>query len=236
LARITQTDKERMWAESETNPLTPGDFHSDIGPLAVASAFVRDIADGNFEDAWLIVDPTWRLCRAQAWIYNNLEPLGCTDDPELRDQLAEHLVNGPHPTEQIWRAFAGNEASALHSAVGDFNDDRWGWSQRRRILGPGHEVILASPLPAHAPNGFIVDQPTLLAESIHVLVSSHRLNAGVLYLVAGLNGHAAPSPGWPPTWWVLDDPAALACHPGLTPPATTPSRELPPRDPPSPMR
>lgn len=215
LARITRANKERMWADPEANPLTPGDFHSDIGPLAVASAFVRDVADGNFADAWLIADPNWRLCRAQAWIFNNLVQLNLLDDLERRDQLAEHIANGPHTHDETWRAFAQIEAEGFRATVGDFDDDRWGWSQRRRIVGPSHEVILASPLPPDAPDGFMVGNPTLLEESIQVLVSSHQLERGVMYLVAGVNQQAAPVPGWPPTWWSLEDPAALATHPGL---------------------
>ncbi len=215
LARITRAEKERVWADPEANPLTPGDFHSETGPLAVASAFVRDVADGNFADIWLITDRNWRTCRAQAWIFNNLKQLDLLSNLAGRDQLAEFLVNGPHPDDQIWQDFVKIESKGFRAAVGDFHDDRWGWSQRRRIVGPSHEVVFASPLPLDAPDGFMVDTPTLLEESIQVLVSCHRFEGGVIYLVAGLNQQAAPLPGWPPTWWSLDDPAATACHPGL---------------------
>ncbi len=75
LARVTRKEKERLWAAPEANPLTPGDFHGEFGPLFVASTFVREVADRNFQDAWLLVDPTMRLCRAQAWIYNNVDHL-----------------------------------------------------------------------------------------------------------------------------------------------------------------
>ena len=124
-------------------------------------------------------------------------------------------MNGPHPDDQRWLAFAKIEAEGFLAAVGDFDDDRWGWSQRRRIIGPSHEVILASPLPPNARDGFMVDNPTLLEESIQVLISCHQLERGLIYLVAGLNLQAAPLPGWPPTWWALEDRAALVSHPGL---------------------
>ena len=214
LARISKDDKEQMWADPLSNPLTPGDFYSEIGPLAVAGAFVRDLADGNFEEAWLLADANWRLCRAQAWIFNNLKALGVSDQAS-RDVMAAHLAAGPHANDSTWKSFASIEAAAFMSLLGDFDDDKWGWSQRRRIVGPTHELILAMPLPSDAPDGFVVDKPTILTESIKVLIGAHVVEEGVFYLVAGLNNETAPTPGWPPTWWALEDPVALATHPGL---------------------
>src|SRR5918996_5192490 len=97
---LTEQELAAAQAEGGLNPLTPGDFHDDLGPLAVAGAVVRDLADGNLRDAWLLFDPNFKRCRAMAWLYNNREQLGLPDDPTdevevLVEELAQlHDVAG----------------------------------------------------------------------------------------------------------------------------------------------
>lgn len=213
--RLSPAELEERHRDVHRNPLTPGDFHAETGPLAVASAFVRDCADGRFSEAFFLGDPTWRLCRAQAWIYNNLSELDLAGSPEsTRDEIARGLASGPQVNVEMWDEFVTSESEVFRDALRGYDDDRWGWSQRRRVVGPWHEIVIATPLPRDAPYGFLATGETLLDEHIRLLISCHRLERGLIYLVAGLNVDAAPIPGWPPTWWIVDDLAAQ-CHPGL---------------------
>tara|TARA_R100000935_G_scaffold27496_1_gene47675 strand:+ start:202 stop:1122 length:921 start_codon:yes stop_codon:yes gene_type:complete len=213
---LTPDELVSKQAEGEANPLTPGDFHADLGPLAVAGAVVRDLADGAFRDAWLLFDPNLRRCRAMAWLYNNRAQLGL---PEQFSAEAEELVDvlmelRDHPSG-LADHFIEIEARQYAEGLAGYNDDLYGWSQRRRIVGPMHEMVLAIRLPSDAPHGILVDRPTIVSDTIKVLVSAHVVSDRVLYLVAGINYEAAPLPTWPPTWWAIDDPVAAAAHPGI---------------------
>ena len=150
-----------------------------------------------------------------AWLYNNREQLGL---PEQFSAEAEELVDvlmalGDHPSG-ISDHFIEIEARQYAEGLAGYNDDLYGWSQRRRIVGPMHEMVLAIRLPRDAPHGILVDRPTIVSDTIKVLVSAHVVSDRVLYLVAGINYEAAPLPTWPPTWWAIDDPVAAAAHPG----------------------
>jgi hypothetical protein len=97
-----------------------------------------------------------------------------------------------------------------------FTEANVGWSQRRRIVGPRHEVMLLVPLPRSARHGFVADGPTLLEDTRSLLMMYVDDFAGTGhhgYLFAGL-GRQPPSPGWPPSFWEDGDPVALAVHPG----------------------
>lgn len=214
--RLTALELEEQRETEGLNPLTPGDFRDSIGPLAVAGAFIRDVAVGNFRDAFLLGDPTWRLCRAQAWLHNNRETLKLDEiaDDE-RDELARHLANGPHDGEPVWEAFNRTESDQFRRAFERYDDDTWGWSQRRRIVGSHHEVVIATPLPRDAPHGFVAQGPTILGEAIHVLLACHVVDGKRIYNVAGIDATAPPAPGWPPSWWIIDDPVAAEAHPGV---------------------
>jgi hypothetical protein len=214
---LTEQDLAAAQAEGGLNPLTPGDFHDDIGPLAVAGAVVRDLADGNLRDAWLLFDPNWKRCRAMSWLYNNREQVGLPADlTDEVEQLAEELAQLHDVAGGLTDHFVASEAHDYADLLRGFDDDRWGWSQRRRIVGPRHEIVLALPLPTDAPHGIVVDRPMIVTRAIKILVSYQSAPDGTPpYLVAGINCEAAPLPTWPPTSWVIDDPAAVASHPGV---------------------
>jgi len=203
-------------AEGEANPLTPGDFHADVRPLAVASAVVRDLADGAFRDAWPLFDPNLRRCRAMAWLYNNRSELGLAQEFNAQaEELVDVLIElRAHPSG-ITEHFVEIEARQYAEVLAGYNDDLYGWSQRRRIVGPMHEMVLAIRLPTDAPHGIVIDRPTIVSDTIKVLVSAHSVFGRTVYLVAGINYEAAPLPTWPPTWWAIDDSAAATAHPGM---------------------
>ena len=160
---LTEQELAAAQAEGGLNPLTPGDFHDDLGPLAVAGAVVRDLADGNLRDAWLLFDPNFKRCRAMAWLYNNREQLGLPDDPtDEVEVLVEELAQLHDVAGGLTDHFVASEAHQYGDLLRGFDDDRWGWSQRRRIVGPRHEIVLALPLPTDAPHGIVVDRPMII--------------------------------------------------------------------------
>jgi hypothetical protein len=222
---LTEDELMAKQAEGETNPLTPGDFHDAIGPLAVASAVVRDLADGSFREAWLLFDPNLKRCQAMAWVYNNREQLGLA--PELSEE-AEALVDllvelSDHPSGLV-DEFVASESRQYAEFLQGYDDDRYGWSQRRRIVGPRHEMVLAMPLPSDAPHGILIERPTIVPSTIKILVSANTFGDRTVYLIAGINYEAAPLPTWPPTWWAIDDPAAVGSHPGISAAGDMPGR------------
>lgn len=124
--RLSRSELDETRADARENPLTPGDFHDDLDPLAVGSAFVRDAADRNFADAVLLGDPEWRLCRAQAWVYNNGAALELVGKPEMEwDAVAEHLAAGPHAESPLWEAFIASETEQFGALLDNYHDHRW---------------------------------------------------------------------------------------------------------------
>lgn len=213
---LTEQELASKQAEEGLNPMTPGDFHDDVGPLAVASAVVRDLADGNFPEAWVLFDSNFKRCRAMAWLYNNREQLGLPSDlTEEVEVLVDALANLQELPDALTEHFMTSETRQYADVFHAFDDDRWGWSQRRRIVGPRHEIILALPLPADAPHGIVVERPTITTNTVHILVSNQPVDGTMVYRVAGIYSQAAPLPTWPPTWWAIDDPTAVASHPGV---------------------
>jgi hypothetical protein len=212
---VTAEEFASSLAETGGNPLTPGDFYEETGPFAVASAVVSGFATGNLRDAWLLCDANFRRCRAMAWVYNHRDqiglPEGLTDDVE---GLVETLASLRDAPGRLTELFVMSESNQYAKVLKNFDDSRWGWSHRRRIVGPRHEIILALPLPIDAPDGLVVDRPMLVGDSIKVLVSCEPMGDQTVYLVAAINLEAPPLPTWPPTWWIIDDPAAGAAHPG----------------------
>lgn len=213
---LTEDDMGSTFAEGRSNPLTPGDFYDDAGPLALASVVLRGLAAGNLRDVWWLFDANLRRCRALAWLYNNRHALGLADaSPEDVDRLASELADLNELPGGLTDQFMSSERDQYRDALHEFGDDGWGWSQRRRVVGPDHEMVIAVRLPADAPFGIIVERPTIVPHALTILVSRRAVGGLTHYEVAGINCDAAPLPTWPPTWWIVDDPAAVAAHAGL---------------------
>jgi hypothetical protein len=62
--------------------------HSESGPAEIASKWLYAMRHGHFETAWNLSDPSWRLCRAQAWLWNNPRTTAQYGD---RDRIAQPL-------------------------------------------------------------------------------------------------------------------------------------------------
>lgn len=216
---LSSEDLERRRETEIEDPLMPGDFLQDYGPLQTAVALIGFIEKRDLTSVWRLSDPNLRLCRAQAWVFNNVTTLGLSAaHSESWDNVARYLVSGPHEGEELWDGFAKCEADQLFEAFRHYFGDAGGWSQRRRVVGPRHEVILITRLPEDAPQGYVVTKPLMVESSVELLlvcVDDHRSPLGRRYQVSAYTRHM-PLPGWPPTWWITDDPVAVQSHPGVS--------------------
>jgi hypothetical protein len=218
---LTAKDLSTVYEDDGSSELMPGDFSSDDGPMATGVAILESVVARDYDPVWVLSDENYRRCRAQAWIFNNVQQLELPDAPSREwDDKASHLISGPHSEDDLWRSFAVSELRQLQEVFAGYEKRIWGWSQRRRICGPQHEVLLLMPLPKSAPHGFVATGPTAIEKSVRLLI--HRQDAPrkagePIYRFAGL-GDAAPLPGWPPTFWNIYDPVALASHAGAAAP------------------
>ena len=62
------------------------------GPVAVVYEWLGSIGSGDFETAWMLMDPSLRLCRAQAWLWNNRRT---SDVESLNQGRFMHGVRAP---------------------------------------------------------------------------------------------------------------------------------------------
>lgn len=134
-----------------------------------------------------MMDDNLRLCRAQAWLWNNWT------FPEIGgrlDELADRFVRGPWPGDDLWDAFAQIELAQLAEAWGEAYARDLGAASYPRPIGVDLEVVLMVPTDG---NVMTFDQPTLVSSALPFVV---RHVDGVWWL-AGY-GDFVPVPGWPP--------------------------------------
>lgn len=199
---------------SDDDPMMPGDFLADTGPMTVANLAVEWLASGDYETAWQVFDPILRRSRGQAWVFNNVRQLGLADENSMEAALS--LILDPEERHSgMRREFVKSEAEQFRKMLASYSSDKFGWSHRRRVVGPRHEMVLAIPLDRSTPYGMLITGPTMVSETVKVLVGCFRRPEGLVYLVSGINLEAPPRPGWPPSWWIVDDPVATAAHPGV---------------------
>ncbi len=191
----------------------PGDFRGDFGPLFIAQVVLHLLAAGDYEKAFSRFSQSLQLARAQAWLFNNQAELGIIDSN--RESFIDRLVE-PDVTDPLWKEFSSSEAAQYKDAFSWLDIDRLGWSQRRRIIGPGHEVVIAFTLPAESPHGLVITAPRAVENAIKLILEAVHEGGILTYRVAGVQAECPPSPGWPPTLWVVDEPVAQAVHPGIT--------------------
>lgn len=184
--------------------LNDPDTNLNSNASIAASKWYSAVASGNFTAAWAMSEENWRMCRAQAWIWNNKTLLNLTDLREMQN-LAEELskVQSEHP---LWPTFIDIERNQFQESTASAPPDRWGIATRRRCVGPGYELFLFLPLSDEYRHGLEVRAPTLISGSQSVLMHF----TGNDWLLAAFGAEAAPLPGWPPAWWIKYDPVAEA--------------------------
>lgn len=163
------------------------------GPVTAVNHFVRAVLqDSDYRQAWTLADPNWRICRAQAWLWNNSShPLVAHVDKELAaEELAE--VNSTH---ELWETFAETELEQFREIWSDPDLIAYGTASATRVVDDG-EIVLLVDLSEH-PDGAIAYEATEVS-GVPFLV---RQLAGE-WVIANLVGDRLPKPGWPPDWRV----------------------------------
>ena len=182
--------------------------YGDTGQIGVAYKFLRAMREGRFEDGLLLADESWRLCRVQAWLWNNRGVFG-PDIAEL-NRLVKSLVEDHEPTE-AWIGFVETETASFVKAWGQIDPDKWGAASRRRRLARDYDLVILAPI--GETGGYYVDTATALPHAMTFVMR----NVNGTWLVANHMGSAPPQPGWPPAWWTTDDPAVEALTDGDEP-------------------
>lgn len=122
--------------------------YGPAGPVVAGRAFIEAItADGEraigdlgaFRDAWALLDDNHRLCRAQAWLWNNREAA------DIAGHDLEELAAALMPTDTshpLWHAFAFTELNQILEVWGDYDLDKLGAVSRPRPIGPDLEIVI----------------------------------------------------------------------------------------------
>jgi hypothetical protein len=163
--------------------------HGPGTPVMAVRQWLSAIFDrSGWTEAWETSDPTFRLCRAQAWLWNNKA------HPHLArldlGALAQAWAAGDPRDPEMWRSFAAIEVAAYRRAWGSLgNPAAWGAAAQPLPMSPDTEVVLLFPTVTEAT---VLTAATTVA-AVHFLV---RLSDRWRVLNAGRPN--PPRPGWPP--------------------------------------
>ena len=180
---------DEMGAQTGQDPITLAAHYA--GPVAAVLDFIDAILNGSdYERAWQLATANWRLCRTQAWIWNNRDhPLIADFD---RASAAHGLAEDPS-THELWEHFAETELAQFTEAWSSPDLRTYGAASATRRVTDG-EIVLLVDLSEH-PNGAIVQAPTPVS-GVPFLVR----NVDGEWLIANVAGDHLPEPGWPPNW------------------------------------
>lgn len=179
----------------------PNSIRSGAALIAARDAFSA-LVDGRFVELWASAEANWRLCRAQAWVWNNRLQLKLSSEEQMQS-LAEDLsqLNSEHP---LWSTFLEIERQSYLKTLSNFRPGEWGVATGRRCVGPGYELFQFSRLSGEFRHGLEVLATTIMPDSTTLLM--HLSPQG--WKVAATGAYAPPQPGWPPAFWAVGDPAA----------------------------
>ena len=173
----------------------------ESGPSDIAWNWLNAVCSGHYETAWELSEPNWRLCRVQAWLWNNK---WLWDNSETaiygdRDEIATALASSDvrHP---LWLPFVQTEEKHFRDTWKDVQPDKWGIASNRRPTGKGYELVVFAPLGPYQ-HGYLLHAAAYI-NNLRLLM--HETEGG--WLMASHISVAPPSPGWPPSWWVVGDP------------------------------
>jgi hypothetical protein len=153
--------------------------------------FPRGILDASdYRQAWQLADANWRLCRAQAWIWNNRDhPLVAGFD---REAAAIGLAADPSDYA-LWNAFASTELDQFTEAWSEPDLRAYGAASRPRRVSDGEIVMLVDL--SEYPGGAMVHEATPVT-GVPFFVRKVAGN----WVIANVAGDHLPKPGWPPDW------------------------------------
>lgn len=209
LRRVIRQTGEELLRALRPNEAVP-DTMRNPAALQAATEWFSSVVNGEFNRAWELSEENWRLCRAQAWIWNNRGVLGLADEAEM-EELAKALskVYSDHP---LWIRFIQSERDQLFEAVAGARNKSWGAATGRRCVGPGYELFLFFELRDDYRYGLEVRGPTLVPGTYPCLM--HLTSEG--WRLAAYSVEAPPQPGFPPAWWIKYDPVAEEATDAMT--------------------
>lgn len=190
------------------------------GPVSAAHTFLDLLKAGQFEQAWPLADPEWRLGRAQAWLWNNrAHPMMASLDLDEEARGAATLRGDI----DWWPSFVESEAPRWAEAFKHFSSETWGAASRPRPVEVDYELVIFVETGGHVLH-FTEETPVV---GMPVLV--HVIDAR--WLVAAVDSPRY-QPGWPPTF--VDGSPAVRAE-ATMPPASRDwtTSNLPTADPPS---
>lgn len=158
------------------------------GPVATVFAWVEAVAAGDWRAVWRLSDDSFRLVRAQAWLWNNRHHAEI--DGEDLDQLAAGLAV-EDPEGELWEVFARLELAQFQAAWADWDLTNLGAASRPRPVGLDYEVVLLMRAGA---DPILITAPTPVT-ALRFL--THLVNER--WLVANAGSDERLEPGWPPT-------------------------------------
>lgn len=157
------------------------------GPGWVAMAWFHAVRrDREWELAWSLTDPEFRLARAQAWLWNN------RNVPEIAaagiEELATWYADADFQEAPFWADFARIELAAYQEAWNHWDPNEIGLASRPRLADIDYEVCLLA-----ISDGKVYDKPTPI-----VALPFLMHFADGMWLVANAGSDRRVVPGWPP--------------------------------------
>jgi hypothetical protein len=192
-----QTSELIRRIDANLEDLSPVPEHRQ-GALAVAFEWLEAMAAGDYMTGWRLSDDNWRLCRAQSWIWSNR--LIISQDHSI-DEVERALAQGDakHP---LWAAFVYTESEYFRDYYSGVDTTKIGVGSEHRPTGRDYDLLLFPPLDESG-KGYFVLQPMVLNTRAQVLIRKGVGEHG--WLVASHCSVAPPTPGRPPSWWVVGD-------------------------------
>lgn len=106
--------------------------------------------------------------------------------------------------EDLWTEFVAIESNAFAQGFSSINMDDFGIASNRRRIGRDHDLVIIAPVGSRG--GYWVSRATAIPSALTFVVS----RSGSGWRVAAPFATAPPLPGWPPTWWMSENPALEA--------------------------
>ncbi|WP_345552062.1 hypothetical protein [Streptomyces lannensis] len=172
--------------------------YDDDGQLGTAFRFVAHVMAGEFDEAADLADANWLLCRIQAWLWNNRTRFG--GDLDNLAGLADAMLQNRRDHE-LWGDFTDSEITGFRDAWGYLDPEELGGASRRRRVARDYDLVVLAPVGDSG--GYYVNSATIVPGALTFLMRRHE---GRWVLASHLTT-APPTPGFPPAWWVVDDPS-----------------------------
>ena len=170
---------------------TPGELEAHLGPggpvVVVADWIGAVFGDLDLRVAWRLMDPSYRLALAQAWLWANRA------HPSHRGIDLDEAAAGISAAESrhpLWPPFEDSQMKEFLELEITF--DGWGFASRPRPVAPDYELVKF--LHTGTADEVFVTEPTQMMG--HLFLMHHVAGR---WQMAGF-GSSPLEPGWPPTW------------------------------------